>query len=167
MIISLIAALDERGAIGYQGGMPWHLSDDLKNFRRLTEGHHVLMGRRTYAGIGGPLPGRSMIVLSRDPNYTSTEAFVATSFEEALDYAQFRNEDELFVIGGREIYALALPLAQRFYLTQVRANVEADTYFPEWDESQWAVVEERQFDAGPKNDHAFTIQILERIQENR
>lgn len=167
MILSLVAALDERGAIGYQGGMPWHLSDDLKNFRRLTDGHHVLMGRRTHAGIAGPLPGRTLIVLSRDPNYTSNEAFVASSFEEALDYADFRGESELFVIGGREIYAQALPVAQRFYLTRVHATVEADVYFPDWDQSQWRLIVERHFEAGPKNDHAFTIQTLERIQELR
>jgi dihydrofolate reductase len=167
VIISLVAALDERGGIGYQGGMPWHLSDDLKHFRRLTEGHHVLMGRRTCATIGGPLPGRTMIVLSRDPNYTSKEAFVAVSFEEALDYAEFRQEEELFVIGGAQIYALALPLAQRFYLTRVHAEVEVDTYFPDWEPEQWKLVDELDFEAGPKNDFAFTIQTLERIQERR
>ena len=167
MILSLVAALDQRGAIGKSGKLPWYLSDDLKHFRRLTDGHHVLMGRKTFSSIGGGLPGRTMIVLSRNADFASDVAFVARSLEEAIEYAQFRREEELFVIGGREIYALALPLAQRFYLTRVQATVEADTYFPDWDEGEWRRVEERHFEAGPKNDHAFSIQSLERIQELR
>lgn len=167
MILSLVAALDQRGAIGKDGRLPWHLSDDLKHFRRLTDGHHVLMGRKTLASIGGGLPGRTMIVLSRDVEFESEVAFVARSAEEAIEYARIRREEELFVVGGREIYALALPLAQRFYLTRVHTTVEADTYFPDWDEGEWTLVQERHFEAGPKNDHSFSIQTLERIQELR
>jgi dihydrofolate reductase len=167
VIISLLAAMDEDGGIGKDGRLPWHLTDDLKHFRRLTDGHHVLMGRRTYGSIGGPLPGRTMIVLSRDPNYTSKEAFVATSFEDALDYATFRQEKELFVIGGAQIFEQALPMADRFYRTLVHTTVEADVFFPAFDEDQWELLEEKGFQAGGKNDFAFTIQTLQRIHNGR
>ncbi len=167
MIISLLAAMDEQGGIGKDGRLPWHLTDDLKHFRRLTDGHHVLMGRRTYASIGRPLPGRTMIVLSRDPNYTSREVFVASSFDDALDYANFRRESELFVIGGAQIFEQALPMADRFYRTLVHTSVDADVFFPEYDESEWELVAAKDFDAGGKNDHAFTIQTLHRIHNGR
>lgn len=165
MIVSLLAAMDARGGIGKDGQLPWRLSDDLKHFRRITEGHHVLMGRRTFDSIGGPLPGRTMIVLSRDRSFVSEIAFVATSFQEALDYAEFRGETELFVIGGAEVFAQALPLAARFYLTRVKADVDADVFFPQFDESEWELVAERKFEAGHKNDHAFRIQTLQRIHK--
>lgn len=162
MIISLIAAIDERNGMGRDGGLPWHLSDDLKNFRRLTTGHHIIMGRKTFESIGVHLGGRQLIVLSRDPNYVAEDAILTHSLEEALDIAQQAGEEEVFLIGGAEIFAQALPMAERFYLTRVHAELEVDTRFPEFDENDWRETDSKHFEQGPKNDHAFTIKSLQK-----
>ncbi len=162
MIISLIAAIDEAGGIGKDGGLPWHLSDDLKYFKRLTMGHHLLMGRKTYESIAGKLKGRPLIVLSRDENFSSEEAIVAHSLEDGIRIAEEAGEEELFVIGGAEVFSEVLSDANRFYLTRVHATVNADTQFPEFEKSKWREMESESFDAGEKNDFAFTISRLER-----
>jgi len=163
VIIALIAAIDEGGGIGKDGGLPWHLSDDLKNFKRLTMGHHILMGRNTYRTVAGKLKGRNLIVLSRDENFKAEDARVARGFAEGIRMAEEAGEDELFIIGGAEVFKQALPLAQRFYLTRVHSAVESDTHFPEFSENDWREIDSRSFEAGEKNDHAFTISVLERI----
>ncbi len=165
MIISLIAAMDERNGIGRDGGLPWHLSDDLKNFRRLTMGHHLVMGRKTFESIGVQLSGRQLIVLSRNPDYKAEGVIPAQSIEEALDIARQAGEEELFVIGGAQIFALALPIADRFFLTRVHAQVDVDTQFPEFDENAWLEFDRQDFDQGPKNDHPYTILSLQKSQE--
>jgi dihydrofolate reductase len=164
VIISLIAAVDERGGMGRDGGLPWHLSDDLKNFKRVTMGHHLIMGRRTFESIQKELEGRELIVLSRDEEYWAKGADAARSLEEALAIASEAGEEEVFVIGGREVFAQAIPMADRFYLTQVQAKVSADTKFPEFDLSEWDLVESQRFELGPKNDYAFTIKKLMRAR---
>lgn len=163
MIISIVAAVDERGGIGRENRLPWHLSDDLKHFRRLTMGHHVLMGRKTYQSSAGKMPGRKLIVLSRDPNFQPEDAHLAKTFEEGIDFARQANETELFVIGGAQVFAQALPLAQRFYLTQVHANSNADVFFPKYNPADWKEFERQEFSAGPKNDHGFSINVLEKL----
>jgi len=163
VIIALIAAIDEAGGIGKDGGLPWHLSDDLKNFKRLTMGRHLLMGRKTYETVAGKLSGRNLIVLSRDPEFAAEDALVAHSIEEGLSVAREKGEEELFVIGGAEIYSQALPLATRFYRTRVHAQVETDTFFPNYDEDQWQVIEAIEIEQGDKNDWPFTIETLQRI----
>jgi len=162
VIISLIAAVDEHGGIGRNGRMPWRLSDDLKHFRALTLGHHVLMGRKTYATVAGKLPGRKLLVLSHNPAFRADDALVLPTFEAALAEAQAAGEEELFVIGGAEVFARALPLAQRFYLTLVKAVTDCDVFFPEFDIHQWKLRSEQNFAAGEKNDYDFSILELER-----
>lgn len=162
MLISLIAALDERGGIGRDGRMPWRLSDDLKHFRALTLGHHVLMGRKTYATVQGKLPGRGLMVLSRNPTFRAQDGLVFPSFDAAVEAARAANEDELFVIGGEHVFALALPLAQRFHLTRVHTDADCDVFFPAFDVSQWQIVSQQDFPAGEKNDYAFSILRLEK-----
>jgi len=157
--------MDERNGIGRDGGLPWHLSDDLKNFRRLTMGHHLIMGRKTYESIGMHLSGRQSIVLSRDSNYASEEAILAHSIEDALNVAREAGEEEVFVIGGAQIFALALPLAERFYLTRVHTEADVDTRFPEFDENDWIEFDRIDFETGPKNEHSFTILSLQKRQE--
>lgn len=164
MIISLIAAVDEHGGIGLRGTMPWHLSDDLKHFRALTLGHHVLMGRKTYATVAGRLPGRKLLVLSHNLAFRADDALVLPSFEAALAGAQAAGEEELFVIGGAQIFALALPQAQRFYLTRVKTVADCDVFFPEFDMGQWKLHRQQDFAAGDKNDHDFTIYELVRAE---
>src|SRR3990172_6851966 len=161
MIISLVAAVDQRGGIGRENRLPWHLSDDLKHFRRLTMGHHVLMGRKTYQSSEGKMPGRQLIVLSRDLVFQPEDAQVSGSLEAGILLAEEAGEEELFVIGGAQVFAQALPLAQRLHLTRVHADANADVFFPAIDMADWRVVKETVFSAGPKNDYPFTILFLE------
>jgi dihydrofolate reductase len=162
MLITLIAAVDERGGIGRNGGMPWHLSDDLKHFRALTLGHHVVMGRKTYRSAQGKMPGRKLMVLSRDADFRADDAVVYADLEAAVEAARSAGEDELFVIGGAQVFAQALPQAQRFHLTRVYTVADCDTFFPEFDISQWKLVEQKDFEAGEKNDYGYSILLLER-----
>ena len=135
MLISIVAALDEDGLIGSQGRLPWRLRGDMKRFRRITMGKPVLMGRRTFESIGRPLDGRLNIVLSRRVGYEAPGCLSAASFEAAL--AAAGGAEEVMVIGGAGVYALALPRAHRLHLTRVRGRFEGDVYFPAWDESEW------------------------------
>ncbi len=162
MKISLIAALDQRGGIGKNGRLPWHLRDDLRNFHRLTMSHHVLMGRKTHDSFGGQMPGRKLIVLSRNLEFHPADAQVVTSLDEGIQLARAAGEQELFIIGGAQIFALALPLADRFYLTRVFTDADCDVFFPQYDESLWKLIEQWDFVAGPKNDFAFSISRLEK-----
>jgi dihydrofolate reductase len=158
----MIAAVDETGGIGKDGSLPWHLSDDLKNFKRLTMGHHLIMGRKTFEGILSELPGRKLIVLSRDMDYESDRAQISHSLDEALEIASKGKDEEVFVIGGAEIFAQAMPIVARFYLTRVHAEVETDVFFPEFDEKEWEVLDSIRYEAGQKNDHPFTISTLQK-----
>lgn len=165
MIISIVAAVDERGGIGRQNRLPWHLSDDLKHFRRLTTGHHVLMGRKTYESAAGKMPKRTLLVLSRNPGFQPSDARVVSSLEEGIEVARNAGETELFVIGGADVFAQALRLAQRLYLTRVHADAGADVFFPAFDMADWKLISQQEFPAGLKNDYAFSITLLERAQK--
>lgn len=127
----LLAALDRNRAIGKDNALPWHLPDDLKRFKRLTLGHPVVMGRKTYESIGRPLPGRTNLVVTRDRDLAIAGTIVVHSLEDAL--AAAGNAPEIFVIGGEQIYQLALPHADRLELTEIDTAIEADAWFPEWD----------------------------------
>ena len=160
MIVSLLVAMDERGGIGKRGGLPWRLSTDLKRFRRLTMGHHIVVGRKTFDAIGHPLAGRQMIIVTRDRDYKVTGCLTAHSVAGAIAMARERGEAELFVCGGAEIYAQTLGVAERIYLTRVHADCEADTFFPEFDRGAWLEVESESHPADEKNEHPFTFSTL-------
>jgi len=164
MILSLVVAVAENGVIGLAGDLPWRLRTDLRRFRELTWGHTVIVGRRTQEAIvqrlGGPLPGRRTIVLSRR-TAAAPGCTVAASWEEALALAQ--GEDEVFVIGGAEVYRLALPHAQRIYRSRVHAAPHGDTVFPEVDPAQWRVVRATVHPRGAGDDFDHTFEILERV----
>jgi dihydrofolate reductase len=160
MIISLLAALDENAGIGFQNEIPWHLPSDLARFKKLTMGHHLILGRRTYQSIGKPLPGRQMIVLSRNPDYRPAGCLRASSLPAALDLARSRDEKEVFVVGGREIFREALPLADRFYLTFVHTASEADTYFPDWNSAEWETICSQELPADGRNPFRTTFSCL-------
>lgn len=132
--IALIAALARNRAIGLSGRMPWHLPEDLRRFKQLTMGHAIIMGRKTFESIGRPLPGRDNLIVSRQPTDTPG-CQVFGSLERAL--ASRAGERVVFVIGGGEIYALAMPLARRMYLTHIDAEFPGDTFFPAFDVRQW------------------------------
>lgn len=150
MIVSLIAAMDEEGGIGKNGRVPWHLSDDLKRFKRLTMGHHILMGRKTYESIGKLLPGRISVVITRSSSSLLEGCIVVGSLKEAFQTAEKAGETEAFVIGGGQIFKQAIGLAHTLYLTRVYARLGCDVFFPAYDGQEW-MVEEQAFQ--PQDDH--------------
>ncbi len=160
MIISLIAAMDRKRGIGFENQLPWRLSADLKRFRELTMGHHIIAGRKTFASIGKPLAGRQMIIVTRDRNFQAEACLVSHSLEEAVQTARAQGESEAFIIGGAEIYGQSIALANRIYLTLVDAEVEADTFFPEFDEHEWSEREAAFHPADEKNQFPFTFKLL-------
>ena len=162
MIVSLLVAMDERRGIGREGRLPWRLSTDLKRFRELTMGHHIVVGRKTFESIGKPLPGRSMIVVTRDAVYHAQGCVTAHSIAEATERARAEGEAELFVCGGAEIYAQTLSRAERIYLTRVHADCDADTFFPELDRDDWVEESSESHAADEKNEYPFTFPLLVR-----
>lgn len=141
--LALVVAVARNGAIGHEGGLPWHVPEDLKHFRRVTLGHAIIMGRRTHESIGRPLPKRRNIVVSRDPDRRFEGCERAGSLEEAVEMARRGGDPMPMVIGGASLYAEALPRANRIYLTEVDREVEGDTFFPDWDRSAFREVERR------------------------
>lgn len=161
MKISLIAAVAANGVIGRGNDLPWRLKDDLRFFMHKTLGHHVLMGRKNYLSIGHALPRRANVVISRNPDFRC-DCPVVHSLELALELARQAGESEAFIIGGAQIYALALPLADTFYRTRVLAEVAGDVHFPSFDESQWDCRRESEHSADERNEHPFVIETLTR-----
>lgn len=158
-MVSIIVAVAENGVIGDQNALLWHISEDLKHFKALTTGHPVVMGRKTFESLGRPLPNRTNVVITRQaidlPGCT-----VVHSLEEAL--ALFPADEQVFVIGGAQIYAQALPLADRFYLTRVMHAYEGDTRFPAWDEAAWRLVGSESFPCGREYPWPFAFETYER-----
>jgi dihydrofolate reductase len=140
MKISLIVAMSSNRAIGLDGQMPWHLSADLKRFKQITMGHPIIMGRLTFEAIGRPLPGRTNIIVSRNPSYQQESCVVVDSIDAAINYG-CRLADEVFVIGGATLYEATLPLADSLYITQINQDFEGDTFFPDFDTNDWTEVE--------------------------
>jgi dihydrofolate reductase len=149
----------QNGVIGRDNALPWRLPEDLKRFKAFTLGKTLLMGRKTYESIGRPLPGRANLVLTRDRGFRAPGVVVVHSVEEALAHAA---DNELVAIGGAEIYRLVLPFARRLYLTHVHADVPGDTYFPDFDPTQWADVEWRMHPADEQHAYPLTFVTLER-----
>jgi dihydrofolate reductase len=164
MRISLIVAVAENGVIGRAGQLPWKLSADLQRFKRLTMGHTIIMGRRTWESIGRPLPGRRTVVVSRQPNYRIDQAAVevVSNLEQAVKAAEAASDDEAFIVGGAELYRAGLPVANRLYYTRVATVTEGDTFFPEVDWSQWKLIESSLHGADEKNEFASTFEVYER-----
>jgi dihydrofolate reductase len=165
MRLSLIAAVAENGVIGRGNDLPWHLPLDLKRFRNLTMGHHLLMGRKTFESIGRALPGRTTVVLTRSAFQSPPGVLTASSLEKAVDMAQATGEEEAFVVGGGEIYHLALPLADRLYLTRIHAVVAGDTFFPPLDLDLWRLLSSERHEPGEENSHPLSFEILEKRSE--
>ncbi len=161
MIVSLIAAVASNGVIGRHNALPWRIRDDMRFFMSKTTGHYVITGRKNYEAMGKPLPRRPNIVISRDSGFRA-ECPVVRSLGEALALARAAGESEAFVIGGAQIYAEALPIADVFYRTRVLAEVPGDIFFPAFDQSQWDVTAEPVHPADEHNEHAFVIETLTR-----
>ena len=152
--LTLIAAMGKNRAIGMAGRMPWHLPAELQHFKKATMGKTIVMGRKTWQAIGRPLPGRQNIVVSRNPDFHAVGVDLATSLDEAAAMSQ---SDEVMIIGGGQLYTLALPLAKRMILTLIDIEPEADTWFPPWDKQQWLLTEERHFPIDSNNELAYRI----------
>ncbi len=133
--LSIIVAIAKNGVIGLNNNLPWHLPEDLKRFRALTTGHHIIMGRKTYESLGRLLPGRTTVIVTRNTSYHVGGALVAHSLEEALRLCA--GDDEVFLIGGAELYQAGLNLADQLYVTEVDLEVAGDAFFPDWDVNDW------------------------------
>ncbi|MBI1283814.1 MAG: dihydrofolate reductase [Thiobacillus sp.] len=147
--VSVIAALARNRVIGIENRLPWRLPEDLAHFKALTLGHPILMGRKTFESLGRPLPGRTNIVITRNPGYRPEGCLVADSIPAAV--ALCKDADEVFFIGGAELYAQAIPLADRLYLTEVDTEAEGDAWFPDYDRSAFQEIS-RESHAGEKRD---------------
>lgn len=146
-------------AIGMNGSMPWHLPRELQHFKSSTMGRTIVMGRKTWESIGRALPGRQNIVVTRNSDLVAPGCLVTGSLEEAIERAE---SEEVMVIGGGQLYELALPLAERMILTRVDCSPSADTWFPAWHEAEWQVISHRQEEADEKNEYAYEVMELAR-----
>jgi len=154
--LAVIAAISENHVIGHRGGIPWRLAADFRRFRKLTMGHHIIMGRGTYDSLGRCLDGRTTVVVTRQADWTVPGAVVVHDFDAAL--AAARTDDLPFVIGGQAIFEWALPRATRLYLTRVHATVEGDTFFPAVDWNNWQLVESQAGKQDKSNQYDFTFE---------
>ena len=165
--VSIIVAVAANGVIGRDGEMPWRLSTDLKRFKALTFGHPVIMGRKTYQSIGKALPGRRNIILTRRADFRPDDAETASTMDEALVIARRAStagaEQHVFVIGGGEIYALAMPLAQRLHVTHVDLSPEGDAHFPAIDPEEWRPLSQDVVPAGERDSTASRYVVYERL----
>ncbi|TPD54620.1 MAG: dihydrofolate reductase [Thalassolituus maritimus] len=161
----MIVAVAENGVIGRNNSLPWYLPNDLKYFKQTTMGKPVIMGRKTYESIGKPLPGRTNIVITRQADYQPEGVKVVNSVEAARELAEsvclIDGQDEAMIMGGAEIYALALPHTDRLYLTEVHADVEGDAFFPEYDKSRWQEVAREDFAAEGPNPYNYSFVVYE------
>ncbi|MBP1993551.1 dihydrofolate reductase [Paenibacillus eucommiae] len=159
MSISFIYAMDRNRAIGKDNSLPWHLPADLKFFKSVTTGHPILMGRKTYESIGKPLPGRRNVIITQNPRFSAEGCEVIHSVEQALELF---HDEELFVIGGAEIFRLFLGKVDRMYITEIDHEFAADTYFPDMSMEQWELVSSEQGQQDEKNPYVFHFRIYDR-----
>jgi dihydrofolate reductase len=164
MRVSLIAAVADNGVIGRDNDLPWHLPGDLRRFKRLTAGHHLVVGRRTWESVGQPLPGRVFLVVTRRPEAERPGVRFVASLAAALDAARAAGDDEAFIAGGHGIYREGLALADRVYLTRVHTAPLGDTVFPDFVASDWELVERDDHPADERNPHPFTFLTYQRRQ---
>ena len=136
--LSIIVAVADNGVIGHQNTLPWHLPEDLKNFRALTTGHHIIMGRKTYESLGRLLPGRTTVIVTRNPEYKIEGALIAHTLEAAI--ALCHHDTEAFLIGGAELYQAGLSLASKLYMTEIALEPAGDAYFPSVNTNEWSEV---------------------------
>jgi dihydrofolate reductase len=158
--VSLIVAMAKNRVIGVNNTLPWHLPADLKHFKSLTMGHHIVMGRKTYESIGKPLPGRTSVVVTRNAGYSVPGVIVVHSLKQAL--ASCGNDEEIFVIGGAELYRQAIKFADRIYLTEIDADISGDAHFTEFDSRFWQEAGRECHEADEKNAHPYHFVLYDR-----
>ncbi|HVS78799.1 MAG TPA: dihydrofolate reductase [Candidatus Saccharimonadales bacterium] len=167
MIISAIVAVSDNGVIGKDGKMPWRLPDESAYFKRTTVGHPIITGRKNFEAMRRPLPDRLNVIVTRQPDYKAPEgAVVAHSIDEALNLPEVRAAEEVFIIGGQQIYEEIMPKVDRLYLTKVHTAIDGGTAFFHYDPNEWRLVRSEERQADDDNPYAFTIQLLERKARN-
>jgi dihydrofolate reductase len=159
--LSIIVATDQHGLIGKDNDLPWRLSADLRYFREITMGKPIIMGRRTHESIGRPLPGRKNIILTTDEGYQAEGCTVCQTIDQAI--RECDGAEEAMVMGGASLYEQFLARADKLYLTLVDAELEGDTWFPEWDKSQWHQLSRQDHSADEKNDHPYSFIVYRRV----
>ncbi len=157
MIRAIIAAVADNGVIGRDNDLAWHLPADLRHFKKTTSGHYIVMGRKTFETLGKPLPNRTNIIITRNPDYRQEGAVVVHSLEEALGFAEKKGQEKVFILGGGEIYRQAMVLADRMYITEVHGTFEGDTFFPEIDPEVWREEHREDHPADEKNKYAYSF----------
>jgi len=160
-MISFIVAMDKNRVIGKDNQLPWHLPADLKFFKRVTMGHPIIMGRNTYESIGKPLPGRENIIVTRNKEYAQEGCTIIHSVDELLQMASRQNE-EVFVIGGAELFQATFSMADRLYITKIEEEFTGDTYFPEFNQSEWELVSQEKGIRDEKNPYEYFFTIYNR-----
>ncbi len=165
MMISIIAAIAKNRVIGKANDLPWRLPDDMKFFMETTSGHHVIMGRKNYESLPEkfrPLPNRTNIVLTRQNNFTAQGCVIVNNLNDGVQLAKKAGEKELFMMGGAEIYKLALPMTDTLYLTEIDAEIEGDTFFPEWNKKEWREISRHHHPADAKHKYAFDFVVYKK-----
>jgi len=158
MTLSILVILSTNNVIGRDNKLPWHMPADLKRFKNLTMGHHILMGRRTFDEIKKPLPGRVNVVITRDPQFAPEGVAIARSIDEAISKAEAAGDLEIFLIGGGEIFKQVIHIADRMYITRIHAEIDGDTYFPEFDDvNEWKLIDAEHFEADEKNAYPYSF----------
>ena len=154
-MISIIAAEDENGVIGRNNQLIWHLPADLKRFKQLTMGHHMIMGRKTFDSIGKALPGRTTVIITRQKDFKKEHSLVADSLKKAIELC--KNDHEIFIIGGAQIFKEVISLTDKIYLTQVHHSFEGDVFFPELKTDEWKIISREDHEADEKNKYAYSF----------
>jgi dihydrofolate reductase len=162
-LISLLYAMDKNRLIGKDNELPWHLPQDLAYFKRITMGHTIVMGRKTFDSIGKPLPGRENIIITRDKHFSCDGCRVIHSIDELLDLSHKKIEEEIFVIGGAEIFKEILPFSDRLYVTNIHHEFEGDTYFPKTNDTEWKMISKEPGIKNDKNPYDFDFVVYEKI----
>jgi dihydrofolate reductase len=163
MTISLVVAASENNAIGKDNQLIWHLPNDLKFFKNTTWGFPVIMGRKSFESVNKPLPGRTNIVITTNPDWKAETVIVVNNLKDAIQKAAETNSKQIFIIGGGEIYKQSMDIADSIYITRVHANLEGDTFFPVIDEKKWRLTANQDFEADEKHAYRYSFQIWEKI----
>lgn len=163
-MLTLIAAAGENNELGKENDLVWHLPDDFRRFKKLTSGHHIIMGRKTFESFPQPLPNRTHVVITRKENYKKEGIIVVHSLERAIEFTE--DDPQPFIIGGGEVYKMGIDLADKIELTRVHGSFEADTFFPEIDENNWELISEEYHPVDEEHNYAFTYLTYERRAES-
>ncbi|MFP4090586.1 MAG: dihydrofolate reductase [Cyclobacteriaceae bacterium] len=157
MIRSIIAAKSDNNVIGKDNDLVWHMPADLKFFKNTTKGHWVIMGRKTFESMNGPLPNRTHIIITRKPDYQAEGCYVVSSIEAAFELASRQNLDKVFILGGAEIYRQTMDKAEQMYITEIKSTFEGDSFFPDIDSTYWQEVSREEHPADEKNPYPYAF----------